>query len=71
MIIVDDYKKIASDAKSQIDDLKDAVSYNQILMEIEKLEVDTPAGGFAWLTLEEIDKQAALPTAFRQFREEI
>ena len=35
------------------------------------LEVDTPAGGFAWLTLEEIDKQAALPTAFRQFREEI
>ena len=41
MIIVDDYKKIASDAKSQIDDLKDAVSYNQILMEIEKLEVDT------------------------------
>ena len=35
------------------------------------LEVDTPAGGFNWLTLEEIDKQAALPTAFRQFREEI
>ena len=41
MIIVDEYKKIASDAKAQIDDLKDAVSYNQILMEIEKLEVDT------------------------------
>ncbi|MBE6878069.1 MAG: peptide chain release factor 2 [Ruminococcaceae bacterium] len=41
MIIIDDYKKIASDAKGQIDDLKDAVSYNQILMEIEKLEVDT------------------------------
>ena len=35
------------------------------------LEVDAPAGGFAWLTLEEIDEQAALPTAFRQFREEI
>ena len=41
MIIIDDYKKIASDAKGQIDDLKDAVSYNHILMEIEKLEVDT------------------------------
>ena len=35
------------------------------------LEVDDPAGSFTWLTLEEIDKQAALPTAFRQFREEI
>ena len=35
------------------------------------LEVDAPAGGFTWLTLEEIDEQAALPTAFRQFREEI
>ena len=35
------------------------------------LEVDEMAGGFAWLTLEEIDEQAALPTAFRQFREEI
>ena len=35
------------------------------------LEVDSPAGGFTWLTLDEIDKQAALPTAFRQFREEI
>ena len=35
------------------------------------LEVDTPAGGFNWLTLEQIDEQAALPTAFRQFREEI
>ena len=35
------------------------------------LEVDEMAGGFTWLTLEEIDGQAALPTAFRQFREEI
>ena len=35
------------------------------------LEVDEPAGGFTWLTLEQIDTQAALPTAFRQFREEI
>ena len=35
------------------------------------LEVDTPAGAFDWRTLEEIDAQAALPTAFRQFREEI
>ena len=33
------------------------------------LEVEEMAGGFTWLTLEEIDKQAALPTAFRQFRE--
>ena len=35
------------------------------------LEVDNPAGGYTWLTLGEIDEQAALPTAFRQFREEI
>ena len=35
------------------------------------LEVDSMAGGFTWLTLDEIDTQAALPTAFRQFREEI
>ena len=35
------------------------------------LEVDETAGGFTWMTLEEIDEQAALPTAFRQFREEI
>ena len=35
------------------------------------LEVGEPVGGFTWLTLEEIDQQAALPTAFRQFREEI
>jgi len=35
------------------------------------LEVDTPAEGFCWLTLSEIDETAALPTAFRQFREEV
>ena len=35
------------------------------------LEVDEAAGDFTWLTLDEIDEQAALPTAFRQFREEI
>ena len=35
------------------------------------LEVDAPAGGFTWLTLDEIDTEAALPTAFRQFREEV
>ena len=35
------------------------------------LDVGEMAGGFTWLTLEQIDEQAALPTAFRQFREEI
>ena len=35
------------------------------------LQVDHPAEQFCWMTLEEIDAQAALPTAFRQFREEI
>ena len=35
------------------------------------LQVDREAEGFTWMTLEEIDQQAALPTAFRQFREEI
>ena len=35
------------------------------------LEVQREASRFTWMTLEEIDAQAALPTAFRQFREEI
>ena len=35
------------------------------------LEVDSMAGDYTWLTIDEIDTQAALPTAFRQFREEI
>ena len=34
------------------------------------LEVAQPIAGFTWLTTEEIDKAAALPTAFRQFWEE-
>ena len=33
------------------------------------LEVDSPSGGFQWMTPEEINTQAALPTAFRQFWE--
>lgn len=35
------------------------------------LRVDCPVEQFTWLTLREMDEQAALPTAFRQFREEI
>lgn len=34
------------------------------------LEVAEPAGNFTWLTAAEIDENAALPTAFRQFWEE-
>jgi len=34
------------------------------------LEVSEPAGSFRWFTETEIDTQAALPTAFRLFREE-
>ena len=34
------------------------------------LEVSEPAGSFHWFTDEEITQQAALPTAFRLFREE-
>ena len=33
------------------------------------LEVAEPTGGFCWLTPEEIENEAALPTAFRQFWE--
>ena len=33
------------------------------------LEVSEPAGNFRWFTAEEINTQAALPTAFRQFWE--
>ena len=35
------------------------------------LEVTEPIGDFTWLTADEIRNQAALPTAFRQFWEEI
>ncbi len=35
------------------------------------LTVQEPLRRFTWMTLEQIDQQAALPTAFRQFREEI
>ena len=34
------------------------------------LEVAEPAGAFVWLTREQIEEEAALPTAFRQFWEE-
>jgi A/G-specific adenine glycosylase len=33
------------------------------------VEVDSPEGGFRWLTPEELAGEAALPTAFRQFLE--
>ena len=35
------------------------------------LETADCTGGFQWFTKEEINAQAALPTAFRQFWEEI
>ena len=35
------------------------------------MEVAAPAGEFAWLSPEKIEKEAALPTAFRQFWEEL
>ena len=35
------------------------------------LEVSEPGGNFSWFTPEQINTQAALPTAFRQFWEEI
>ena len=35
------------------------------------LEVTEPAGAYRWLTREQIENEAALPTAFRQFWEEI
>ena len=34
------------------------------------LEISEETGDFCWLTATQIDAQAALPTAFRQFREE-
>ena len=34
------------------------------------LEVEEPAGPFTWMSGEEIEQDAALPTAYRQFREE-
>ena len=34
------------------------------------LEVSAPAGSFRWVSPEEIETEAALPTAFRQFWED-
>ncbi len=53
------------------------VERNHIFTHIEWMmrgvyvEVSKENDTFTWLSLEEIDSQAALPTAFRQFREEI
>ena len=35
------------------------------------IRVQTAAEPYTWLTLDKLDEQAALPTAFRQFREEL
>ena len=35
------------------------------------LEVEDCCGGFVWMTAEQIEREAALPTAFRQFWEEV
>ena len=35
------------------------------------IEVTNPGGDFTWLTAEQIRAEAALPTAFRQFFEEV
>lgn len=35
------------------------------------LELKEPTGGYAWLTAQQVEEEAALPTAFRQFWEEI
>ena len=34
------------------------------------LEVSSPEGDYQWMTADQIDRDAALPTAFRQFWEE-
>lgn len=65
MIIIDDYKKTASDARGQIDDLKDAVGYNEISMEIEKLEVDTHDPSF-W---ENQEKQIKVFTKIKSLKD--
>ena len=35
------------------------------------IEVSKAAGDYVWLTPEQIEKESALPTAFRQFWEDI
>ena len=58
-------------------DLQREVSRKHIFTHIQwnmkgiYLEVADTAGGFRWFTAEEINNAAALPTAFRQFWEEI
>ena len=50
--------------------------YNHIFTHIKwemrgfYMEVTEPVGAFVWLTAEQIDSVAALPTAFRQFWED-
>ena len=65
MIILDDYKKLVSDTEGQIEELKDSVSYNQITMEIEKLEVDTHDPAF-W---ENQEKQIKVFTKIKSLKE--
>lgn len=53
MILIDDYKKILSDTRPKLIDLRDAVDYDNLSMEIEKLEAQTHDPAF-W---EDIEKQ--------------
>ena len=70
----------AQDALSAVEKL--GLRPRQILRQVEKkhifthiqwdmlgtyIVVDETGGGFVWLTAEQIEKDAALPTAFRQF----
>ena len=56
MILIDDYKKILTDLKPEIIDLKDAVAYHSLALEIEKLEHETHEPSF-W---ENAEKQAVV-----------
>ncbi|MEG2081869.1 MAG: peptide chain release factor 2 [Oscillospiraceae bacterium] len=65
MILIDDYKRLLSEAKPQIEDLKDAVSYETLPMEIEKLEVQTHDPAF-W---ENPEKQAEVFTQVKVLKD--
>lgn len=65
MILIDDYKKILNDAKPHLEDLKDAVNYQNLEMEIEKMEAQTHDPAF-W---EDQEKQVKVFVAIKALKD--
>lgn len=67
---VEDFELQPGELLKQID-REHIFTHVQWLMRGYYIKVKERKGAFTWMTLEQIDSSAALPTAFRQFRKEI